>query len=184
MPDSDPPPIDFVRGDGTALLFPAHGEALRAGGAAFLTASFHIFGALSSTNRVTRITHWEKCPGGSTGQKYFLLVEYERADPGLHTNLFVKFSRDFGDPIRDDRGKYEMESEVRLATISRLPSFPIKVPTAYFADYQHESKTGLIITEQVTFGAEGIEPHRGKCLDHEDRRDRTDRSRAALSGKI
>jgi hypothetical protein len=160
-------PIDFVRGDATGLLIPAHGEALRAGGAALLTASFHIFGALSSTNRVTRITRWEKCPGGSTGQKFFLSVEYESPEGDLHTHLFVKFSRNFSDPVRDDRGKYEMESEVRLATISRLPSFPIKVPTAYFADYHHESKTGLIITEEVAFGAEGIEPHRGKCLDHE-----------------
>jgi len=167
IPGGESAPINFVRGDETGLLIPAHGDALRVGGEALLTETFQVFGALSSSNRVTRITRWEKCPGGSTGQKFFLSVEYERPEPGLHTDLFVKFSRDFNDPIRDNRGKYEMESEVRLATISRLPSFPINVPAAYFADYHHESKTGLLITQRIAFGAEGIEAHRGKCLDHD-----------------
>ena len=167
MSDADSAPMDFVRGDDTGLLLPAHGDALRAGGEALLTETFRVFGALSSGNRVTRIVHWERCPGGSTGQKFFMSLEYERPEPGLHADLFVKFSRDFSDPIRDSRGKYEMESEVRFAAISRLPSFPINVPTAYFADYHHESRTGLLITQRIAFGADGIEPHRDKCLDHE-----------------
>jgi hypothetical protein len=79
----------------------------------------------------------------------------------------VKFSRDFKDPIRDARGKFEMAGEVRLAAISRLPGFPINVPTAYFADYHHESKTGILITERIAFGTGGIEPYHPKCLDHE-----------------
>jgi hypothetical protein len=79
----------------------------------------------------------------------------------------VKFSRDFSDKIRDDRGKHEMETEVRFAALSRLPGFPITVPIAYFADYHHPSRTGVIITQRIAFGAGGIEPHRQKCLDHE-----------------
>lgn len=160
-------PIDFVRGDATGLLVPAHGAALRSGCEAFLTAAFRAFGSLSPSNRVARITQFEPCPGGSTGQKWFLSVAFERPEPDLHTELFVKFSRDFDDPVRDDRGKFEMEAEVRFATISRLPSFPIRVPTAYFADYHHASHTGLLITERIAFGTGGIEPHRPKCLDQE-----------------
>ncbi len=160
-------PVDFVRADETGLLIPVHGEALRAGGEVLLTHAFHAFGSLSPTNRVTRITRAQTCPGGSTGQKLYLSVEYAQPEPGLHTDLFVKFSRDFSDPIRDNRGKHEMESEVRLAALSRVAGFPIHVPKAYFADYHQESRTGVLISQQIAFGADGIEPHRTKCLDHE-----------------
>ena len=159
------PPIDSVRGDATGLAFPAHAEALRSAGEAFLTEAFRAFGSLSPENRVTRITRLEPCPGGSTGHKLFLCVEYERPDSSLHTELFVKFSRDFAD-ARRDRGRYEMEPEARFAAISRLPGFPISVPVAYFADYHHESGTGMLITERIAFGEGSIEPHRRKCLDH------------------
>ena len=155
----------YARGDVTGVSFPADAEAMRAAGAAFLTEAFRTFGSISKENRVSRITRLEHCPGGSTGHKLFLSVEYERADPALHVELFVKFSRDFVDPRRD-RGRYEMEPEVRFAAISRLPGFPISVPVAYFADYHHESGTGLIITERIAFGEGTIEPHRRKCLDH------------------
>ncbi|WCT73992.1 hypothetical protein PQ455_01790 [Sphingomonas naphthae] len=161
------PPIDFVRGDTTGLAIPAHGAALRAAGADFLTEAFRAFGAIGPDNAVARITRIETCPGGSTGEKLFLSVEYARPDPAFHTDLFVKFSRDFADPVRDDRGKYEMAGEVRLAEVSRLAGFPIHVPIAYFADYQAETHTGLLITETIGFGANGIEPHHPKCLDNE-----------------
>jgi hypothetical protein len=159
--------IDFVPGDDTGLSIPAHGEALRAGGEALLTQAFRKFGAISDANRVKRITRWEPCPGGSTGQKFYLSLEYERPDPHLHADLFVKFSRDFSDRIRDDRGKYEMESEVRLAALARLESFPIRVPKPYFADFHGESQTGVLITQKIAFGVDGVEPHRPKCLDYE-----------------
>lgn len=159
--------MDFVRGDATGIPIPAHSEALRTGGETFLTEAFRAFGSLSSGNRIARITRFEVCAGGSTGQKLFLSVEFEQPEPGLHPDLFVKFSRDFSDAIRDDRGKHEMETEVRFAALSRLPGFPITVPVAYFADYHHESRSGILITQRIAFGTGGIEPHRQKCLDHE-----------------
>jgi hypothetical protein len=159
--------IDFATGDDTGLSIPAHGAALRGGGEAWLTEAFRQFGSLTAGNRVKRITRFERCPGGSTGQKFYLSVEYDRPDPHLHSDLFVKFSRDFSDRIRDDRGKYEMELEVRLAALSRLDSFPIRVPKPYFADFHGASKTGVLITQKIAFGVEGIEPHRPKCLDYE-----------------
>jgi hypothetical protein len=139
---------------------------LRAAGAAFLTEAFRAFGALAADNSVARITRFEPCPGGSTGQKFFLSVEYSRPQAKLHTELFVKFSRDFSD-ARRDHGRWEMESEVRFAAISRLAGFPISTPAAYFADYHHESGTGLLITQRIAFGEGGIEPHRLKCFDHQ-----------------
>ena len=158
---------DFVTGGTSGLAIPAHPDALREAGPEFLTRAFRTFGSIGAENRITRITNCEICPGGSTGQKLFLSVEYEFPSPDLHTDLFVKFSRDFEDPVRDNRGKYEMASESRFATLSSLPGFPITVPKAYFSDYQHETHTGLIITQQIGFGAGGIEPHRRKCLHHE-----------------
>lgn len=160
------PHLDFVPGDDTLLLIPAHGDALFSAGAEFLTTAFRAFGSLAESNRVTRITRFESCPGGSTGQKFFLSVDYEQSAPGLHTDLFVKFSRDFADPMRD-RGRYELEDEVRFASLSRAPEFPISVPAAYFADYHRESGTGILISQRIAFGTAGIEPHRQKCLDHE-----------------
>jgi hypothetical protein len=165
MTISAPTPVAYVRGDATGLPFPAHEEVLRSAGEAFLNQAFHTFGSLSPENRVTRITRLESCPGGSTGHKLFLSVEYERPNAALHTELFVKFSRDFAD-LRRDRGRYEMEPEARFASISRLPGFPISVPAAYFADYHHDSGTGMIITQRIAFGEGEIEPHRRKCLDH------------------
>ncbi|MDE2595293.1 MAG: hypothetical protein KGL44_00295 [Sphingomonadales bacterium] len=161
----DPVRLDHATGDATGVPMPAHGDALASGGADWLTLAFRAFGYLAPDNAVTRIVSFTPCPGGSTGAKFFLDVDYARADPGLHRRLFVKFSRDFTDPRRDHPGRYEMASEARFMPLTRLPGFPIEVPAACFADYHFASGTGLVITERVAFGEAPIEPHRGKCLD-------------------
>jgi hypothetical protein len=157
--------IDRFRGDATGLEIPAHPQAFREDGAAFLTRAFQAFGALAPDNAVARIAACEPCPGGSTGAKLFLSVEYARPDPALHTRLFVKFSRDFDDPRRD-RQRTEMKTEAPFLALTRQPGFPISVPAAYFADYHEPTSTGLAITERVAYGEGGIEPHRRKALDH------------------
>ena len=151
----------WVIGDHLGLSMPADPDALRAGGTAFLTDAF---GAYGVDNPVTRITQFDDVPGGSTGRKVLLRVEY--AKPGPHTDLFVKFSRDFDDPIRD-RGKTQMESEVLFAGLTREPGFPITVPATQFADYHRDSGTGLLISERIQLGANGIERQYLKCLDYE-----------------
>jgi hypothetical protein len=156
----------FVRGDATGLAIPTCAEALRNAGSAFLTQAFQHFGALSHTNRVTRIGEFASFGGGNSGHKILLSVEFERAEPGLHTELFVKFSRDFDDVFRDRR-RYELEAEVRFAMLSRLANFPIHVPAAYFADFNHESGCGILITQRIAFGTGNIEPLWPKCWDHE-----------------
>ena len=157
---------EWVPGDMLGLHIPAHSEAMRAGGAAFLTEAFRASGALAADNRVAGITQFEECLGGGTGRKLFLSVAYEKPAPELHTDLFVKFSRDFDDEIRD-RSRHMMNSEVRFAALSRTPGFPIAVPACLFADFHQESGTGILITERVAFGAGGIERHYPKCLDYE-----------------
>jgi hypothetical protein len=80
--------------------------------------------------------------------------------------LFVKFSRDFDNPIRD-RGKTQMEPEVRFASLSRAAGFPIAVPFVMFGDYHAQTGTGILITERIAFGCNGIERQYHKCLDYE-----------------
>src|ERR1700755_338866 len=107
---------DWAPGDALGLQIPAHSDALREGGEDFLTRAFQAAGALPKDNKVTRITQFEDCPGGSTGRKLLLSVEYEKPAPDLHQDLFVKFSRDFDDELRD-RARIQMELEVRFALL-------------------------------------------------------------------
>jgi len=162
----EPLRLDWVPGNMLGLDIPAHSRALEAGGAEFLTQAFRRSSALAGDNRVKRIVRLEDFAGGSTGRKAMLSVEYEKPQPGLHTDLFVKFSRDFDDEIRD-RAKIQMELEVKFAALSRMPNFPIAVPRCYLADFHHESGTGILITQRIAFGENGVEPHYVKCMDYE-----------------
>ena len=143
---------------------PAHPDALRQGGVAFLNRAFRRTGALPVDNEVVRIASAEDCPRGSTGRKLLLTVEYARPDPALHTDLFVKFSRAFDNPLRD-RQRYEMELEARFAAVSGDSAFPIPVPACYFSDFHHATGTGVMITQCIPYGIGGVEPHYEKCLD-------------------
>ena len=158
--------IDWIRGDSLGIDIPAHGESLKSGAEKFLTKAFRAAGSLAKDNRVTRITRLEEIKGGSTGRKLLLSVEYRDPSPGLHTDLFVKFSRDFSDEQRD-QARSQMELEVLFALLSRSPAFPIAVPICYFSDYHHPSGTGILITQRIFYGAHGVEPHYPKCLDYE-----------------
>ncbi|BBY31004.1 hypothetical protein [Mycolicibacterium sediminis] len=154
----------WVLGDGTSAPIPADAAALIDGGPRFLTDAFRRFGSLPPTNEVTAITECVEVVGGSTGRKLTLTVAYRR--PGPQTELFVKFSRDPTDPARD-HGRTQMAPEVAFATLSTRPGFPITVPTTMFADYQRESGTGILVTERITFGRNGIEPQHVKCADYD-----------------
>ncbi len=157
---------DFVRGDMTGLDIPAHADALSTAGPAFLTEAFRRFGSIAPDNEVTRITRFDPCPGGSTGHKLFLSVEYARDDPGLHRDLFVKFSRHLTNPFFERR-RFELESEIHLAMLTRHPAFPVEVAAAYFADNHGPSGTGVLIQQRIPYGEGAIEPLKHKCMDHE-----------------
>jgi hypothetical protein len=157
--------LEWVDGDHLGLKIPAHVDALRGEAAAFLTRAFHASGVLADNNSVCAVTRLEECRGGSTGRKFHLVVQYAKASADLHTELFIKFSRDFDDRIRD-QAKSQLEPEVRLALLSRSPGFPIVVPVCYFADYNAVSGTGMLITQSIAFGKHGLEPMYEKCLDY------------------
>lgn len=155
----------WAQGDMFGLAVPADTTTLLEGGAAFLTEAFRASGALAADNAVTRITQGEESFGGGTGSKMLLAVEYQQPDTALPTALFVKFSRNFTDPMRD-RSRHMMVSEVKFAALSRTPGFPITVPDCLFADVNSESGSGLIITERLAFGEAGVSPLYQKCMDY------------------
>lgn len=147
----------------SGLLFPAEPDSLRDAGAEFLTTAMRQFGTLSPDNSVTAVTGFRECGGGSTGRKVALEVSYAR--PGPPTALFAKFSRDFDDPRRD-RGRTQMDLEVRFGALSARTALPVAVPACVFAAYQQDTGTGILVTERIGYGSDGIEPHYEKCLDY------------------
>jgi len=152
-----------VAGGQTGLAFPPTIERLLEHGPAFLTAAFRRTGALAPDNEVTAITGHKEFFGGGMGRKLWLYVSYKT--PGPKTDLFVKFPRDFGDPLRELFGPL-MEPEVRFALLSRRPGFPVAVPECYFADYDPATTSGILITERIMYGEPPVEPPHDKCLDY------------------
>jgi len=152
-------------GETTGLAIPVDPAALIAAGPEWLTRAFRAYGAIAPDNAVTRIVHAEDFHAGNSGDKLVLKVEYARPDPALHKDLFVKFSRCLHDPFRDRR-RGELEAEVHLAGLSRHPAFPVAVPKAYFATFEPDTGNGVLITQRLRFGEDGLEPLRPKNMDH------------------
>lgn len=156
---------NLAKGDTTGVPMPATAEALRGGAAAFLTRAMHAYGSLAPDNAAVAVDRLEVFAGGNSGHKALIDVTYARDEPSLPHHLFAKFSRDFADPFRDRR-RHELEGEVRLAALSRLPGFPVAVPRPVFADFEAASGTGMLVTERIAFGEGRIEPLHEKCRDH------------------
>ena len=155
----------WVAGEIFGLEVPADAETLIRGGTDFLTRAFRTSGALAANNRVSRIVKAEEFFGGGTGKKLLLTVAYELPEPALPEQLFIKFSRNFANELWD-RARFMMISEANFAVLSRSPDFPVAVPACLFADVESQSSTGLIITECITYGRNGVEALYPKCMDY------------------
>ncbi|MDB5971579.1 MAG: hypothetical protein JWQ90_4029 [Hydrocarboniphaga sp.] len=152
-------------GDIFGLEIPADAETLVSNGTDFLTKAFHASGALAAHNSVSRIVQAQEFLGGGTGKKLLLTVAYELSEPGLPEQLFIKFSRNFDNALWD-RARFLMISEANFAVLSRSPDFPVTVPACLFADIESESGTGLIISECISYGRNGMEAIYPKCMDY------------------
>jgi len=155
----------WVTGEIFGLEIPADAGSLLSGGTEFLTQAFRASGALTADNSVTRIVEAEEFFGGGTGKKLLLTVAYERPGPDLPERLFIKFSRNFDNELWD-RARLVMVSEANFAVLSRSPDFPVAVAACLFADVEPASGTGLIITERINYGRDGVEPLYPKCMDY------------------
>ena len=154
-----------VAGEIFGLEIPADAETLVSDGTDFLTKAFRASGALAANNRVSRIVEAEEFSGGGTGKKLLLTLAYELPQRDLSEHLFVKFSRNFDNELWD-RARSMMISEANFAVLSRSPDFPVTVPACLFADVESQSGTGLIITERITYGRNGVEALYPKCMDY------------------
>ena len=146
--------------------FPLTPRRCATAGQQFLTDAFRASGALAAGQCVAAHHRFPRGRGAAARVARSCCRWNTRPAPGLHTELFVKFSRDFDNPMRD-RGKTQMEPEVRFASLSRAPGFPIAVPSVQFGDYHRQTGTGILITERIRFGGNGIESQYHKCLDYE-----------------
>jgi hypothetical protein len=155
----------WVAGEIFGLEIPADAETLVSDGTDFLTKAFRTSGALSADNRVRRIVEAEEFFGGGTGRKLLLTLAYELPERDLPEQLFIKFSRNFDNELWD-RARLTMISEANFAVLSRSPDFPVAVPACLFADVESQSGTGLIITERITYGRNGVEALYPKCMDY------------------
>ncbi len=155
----------WVVGEIFGIEIPADAETLLTDGGDFLTRVFHTSGALAANNRVSRIVEAKEFLGGGTGKKLLLTVAYEMPDSASPERLFIKFSRNFDNELWD-RARFMMISEANVAVLSRAPDFPVTVPACLFADLEPESGTGLIITECIPYGRNGVEAHYPKCMDY------------------
>lgn len=155
----------WVTGEIFGLEIPADAETLVSVGTDFLTQAFHASGALAADNRVSRIVEAQEFLGGGTGKKLLLTLAYESPESELPERLFIKFSRNFDNELWD-RARLMMISEANFAVLSRSPDFPVAVPACLFADVEPESGTGLIVTECIPYGRNGVEALYLKCMDY------------------
>jgi hypothetical protein len=170
----------WATGEFFGLPVPADPETLISNGGDFLTQAFRASGALSAANSVSRVIDSTAFNAGGTGKKLLLTVAYEAPAPGLPEQLFVKFSRNFDNELWD-RERFSFISEVNFAIESSSPDFPVPVPATLFADVDPESATGLIVSECITYGSNGVEPHHLKCMDY-NMPDQVDHYKAILEG--
>jgi len=152
-------------------------------GAAWLTKAFHAAGTVPKDNRVKRIVRVKELPmsgydaAGGAGMKGFVSVEYEKDDPKLHTELFVKVPFQasdnmtwrmnmsmFGDPDGGEISAYQFLTNM----------LPFRTPKMYFVDISRQSTNYIIVTEKIPFSSKGsqmepfhIHPAIGKYQDYE-----------------
>lgn len=172
-----------AKGDLYGLEFPFTMKMLKdpLWGPKWLTDAFHKAGSMPKDNKVKKIKELKELPmsgydaAGGAGMKGLLTVEYAKADPELHTELFVKvpFAEGdnmtwrmnmsmFGDPDGAEISSYQFLSHL----------LPFRIPKLYFADIARSTTNYILITEKIAFMPKGTEckpyeihPSTGKCQD-------------------
>lgn len=116
--------LTVAPGDHYGLAFPISPQMLLEFGAAFLTEAFQASEAMSADNEITEIVAMKPINVPGASQRALLTVAYARDEPGLHTDLFVKF------PPADPDYKYRLtrlgSGEIdmqRLAGQVELPAY-------------------------------------------------------------
>lgn len=167
------PPISFETfldrhlmvspGDFYGLDFPFTFDKLQAFGPQFLTAAFHASGYLPEDNSVTAIVAIAPLNVRGASQSAFLTLSYDKADPALSTELFLKIpTEEPGYKYYQSRG---VPGEMEMGRFSMRGTLPVDVPRCCFAEYSSHTMNFILITERVPFGVEPVEPAHRKGYD-------------------
>lgn len=159
----------MLPGDSYGLDVPPNLDALEKLGAPWLTKAFRAAGTIAADNSVTKIVVFKRLPvttkdsAGGAGAKAFLTLEYEKPDPELHTELFVKLPWDtVGDKDTGGCAMYRFklssgmsgDMEYQECTIYHFLGhiLPFQTPKFYFADICRSNTNYILITEKILFG--------------------------------
>lgn len=155
---------DVVPGDHYGLAFPFTLQMVHEWGPEFLTEAFRASGVMSPDNRVTAIVAFEKLTLMGASERAFLTIAYERAEPALQTELFVKV------PPADPHHKFGLSAsshgEVEMLRLSRSGALPVTIPKYYYGDFCSQTSNYLLITERIPYGVPPVEPAYRKGSDH------------------
>merc|ERR1712194_653519 len=172
---------DELPGMRYGMKFPFTPEMLQSSkyGAKWLTEAFRACGSMGKDNKVVSISNVKPLVGGGACLKNIFDVKYEKADPSLHTKLFMKY------PFRLDKNmSNRMSSAVMLqpADLAEVDccryfeaAMPFPIPKLYFGDISNKSTNFILITECINYGDSKkkafapfeIEPAYEKFLDDE-----------------
>lgn len=147
--------LEVAPGDYYGLKFPFTIDLLREFGTEFLTAAFRASGAISRDNQVTEMV-LEPVTVMGASERAFLTLTYAKSEPGIQTELFVKF------PPQEAEYKSTLsamsQGEVAMQRFSRMEAFPVTAPKYYYGDYCSQTTNYILITERIRFGVPPIEP--------------------------
>lgn len=132
-------------------------------GPAWLTKAFHTAGTLPKDNRVVKIHSVEELAvkgfdaAGGAAMKMFLTVEYEKADPELHTELFCKYPYSYEEyPVERRQLAYgDVDGPEILVQMSLTHLFPFRTAKFYFGDVCRETTNYILISEKIPFSQRG-----------------------------
>jgi len=143
------------------LQFPYTFEMIVRYGTEFLNKAFHAAGTLPEDNKIVKMDV-EPFVGGSMSLKCFIHVEYEKPDPELHTDLFVKYP--FPASNSHERksvyiARFILNNDGPEMDFARILSSgaPMKCPKYYFGDICTETATALLITERLPLPGQSVD---------------------------
>ncbi len=164
-PDFDARHLDVVAGDRYGIPVPHTLDLLSEAGPDFLTDAFRAAGTLGEDNAVRDIVSLERIGVKGASDNAYLTLRYERDEPGLVHDLFVKV------PPVSPAQKFSLSpmahGEIEMYRLARDRAMPVPIPRYLFGDYCSTTTNFVLITERVGYGKAPVEPAYRKGYDHE-----------------
>lgn len=138
-------------GEHFGIQFPHTVEQVEKGGPEWLTVAFHAAGTLPQDNSVTQIVSIKSFAGGGAAEKAVMVVEYEKPDENLHTELFLKLPLDMSEKNRMFCIQLAMEGSELIFNRFMIRCLPLRTPKYYFGDLNMKTTNWILISEKLPF---------------------------------